>query len=298
MTHIHIPDGVLPAWLWVGGWLLTLAIVFAAGKLSARDRVRRKVPLLGIVAALMLVAMSSEIVPIAYHVNLTVLGGILLGPVLSVIAAFIVEVVLAMLGHGGVTVLGLNTLIIAAEMALGWLFFRSLVRLLGRDRAGWSAGIATVITLAITTTLLVGVVWLAGTGEASQRETGALDPGELSFENPFAEGVLSFGIFSGGEGHGHEGEEPEDSHAEEGSGNDAHAEEATDEHSEAHEGVQLDVQRFALVVFTLGPIGWALESLITAGIVRYVARVRPTLIFEGALEETTRVLPGDEAGGM
>ncbi len=59
--------------------------------------------------------------------NLTVIAGVLLGPVLSVIAAFIVEVVLAMLGHGGVTVLGLNTLMISAEMVLGWALFRALV---------------------------------------------------------------------------------------------------------------------------------------------------------------------------
>lgn len=292
MTHIHIPDGVLPTWLWVGGWIAALLLVFIAGKVSSRARERRKVPLLGIVAAMMLVAMSSEIIPIAYHVNLTVLGGILLGPVLSVIVAFIVGLILAMLGHGGVTVLGLNTLIIAAEMSLGWLFFRTIVRLLGRPRAGWSAGIATVLTLAVTTSMLVGVVWLAGSGPATTRETGMLDPQSLALENPFAEGVFSVGIFSGGHDHDEEADAHEGESAEE------HAEH-TEEGEDAHDhGIELDVQRFALVVFTLGPIGWILESLITAGIVRYAARVRPTLIFQGALEKAVHRLPGDEAGGM
>jgi cobalt/nickel transport system permease protein len=295
MTHIHIPDGVLPAWMWVSGWLLTLALVFIAGKLSSRARVRRKVPLLGIVAAMMLVAMSSEIIPIAYHVNLTVLAGILLGPVLSIIAAFIVEVVLAMLGHGGVTVLGLNTLIIATEMVLGWALFRLIVGALGRNRSGWSAALSTAMTLAVTTTMLVGIVWLAGAGQAGARETGALDPETLSFENPFASGVVTLGLFSGGEDHAHEGEE--ETHADEHAEEEAHGGEGSHEDEHADEAV-LDVRRFAIVVFTLGPIGWLLESAITAGIVRYVARVRPTLIFEGALEETTLRLPGDEAGGM
>ncbi|MDO8914874.1 MAG: energy-coupling factor ABC transporter permease, partial [Coriobacteriia bacterium] len=128
MSHIHIPDGVLPAWLWATGWIAALALVWIASAIAKRADIRRKVPLLGVVAALVLVSMSSEIVPIAYHVNLTVVAGVLLGPWLGIIAAFIVEVVLALLGHGGVTVIGLNTLMIGGEMVLGWALFRLAVR--------------------------------------------------------------------------------------------------------------------------------------------------------------------------
>lgn len=276
MSHIHIPDGVLPLWLWGLGWILTLALVAIAGRLARRHEMRRKVPLLGVVAALMLVAMSSEIVPIAYHINLTVVGGILLGPVLSVIVAFIVQLILAVLGHGGVTVIGLNTLIAAAEMILGWALFRGLVRLVTRKRAGLAAGIATVLTLAATTTALVGIVWLGGSA-ATARETGALDPADLKFENPFASGVFSVGLFSGGEDHAEEPAPEEDAHARE----------------EA-----LSVRRFAIVVFTLGPIGWLIEAFVTGGIVGYVARVRPALVLSGALAERERHIPGDEAGGL
>ena len=42
------------------------------------------------VAAVMLVAMNLEILPIAYHLNMSVVAGILLGPSLGFIAAFIV----------------------------------------------------------------------------------------------------------------------------------------------------------------------------------------------------------------
>lgn len=282
MSHIHIPDGVLPLWLWGPGWLVTLLIVGVAGRLAERHDMRRKVPLLGVTTALMLVAMSSEVIPIAYHINLTVVAGILLGPVLSVIAAFIVEIILAMLGHGGVTVLGLNTLIVAAEMILGWSLFHAIVALLKRNRAGAAAGISTAITLALTTTALVGVVWLGGNG-ATARETGALDPADLTFSNPFAEGVFSVGLFSGGE---HEEEAAPD------------GEGATGDEAGHEEGGTLSVARFAAVVYTLGPLGWLLEALISAAVIRYVARVRPTLVFSGALAEKSRRIPGDEAGGM
>ncbi len=270
MSHIHIPDGVLPVWLWAAGWIVALAMVTLAGRSASRSEARRKVPLVGVVAALMIVSMSSEIVPIAYHVNLSVIGGILLGPALAVIAAFIVEIVLAMLGHGGVTVLGLNTMVIGAEMIVGWLAFHAILRLLSRRRAALSAGLATALTLALTTTLVVGIVWIGGAGEAPERETGALDPATLRFENPFAEGIFEFGLL---DDHGHD-------------------------HDHDEEGERfLSVGRFAAVVYTLGPIGWTIEALVTAGIIGYVARVRPRMIFEGALAEEMSRIPGDETGG-
>lgn len=266
MSHIHIPDGVLPLWLWASGWLIALLWVFVAGRLAERTDVRRKVPLLAVVSALMLVAMSSEIVPLAYHVNLTVVAGVLLGPVLSVIAAFIVEVVLAMLGHGGVTVLGLNTLMVATEMVLGWLLFRGCVLVLSRQRARAATVIATVLTLAATTTLLVGLVALAGTGAATARETGALNPATMTFANPLSGAVVRAGLFSGGE------QEPE-------GGEDSAS--------------ALSVGRFAAIVYTLGPLGWLLEALISAWVIGYVARVRPGLVWEGPLASPELHFLGD-----
>jgi len=266
MSHIHIPDGVLPIWLWLPGWLIALALVFVAGRLAERADVRRKVPLLAVVSALMLVAMSSEIVPIAYHMNLTVVSGVLLGPELSVIAAFIVQVVLAMLGHGGVTVLGLNTLMISTEMVLGWALFRVFVGLLSRRRVRWATAIATVLTLATTTTLLVVLVAIAGGGAAAARDTGALDPATLTFANPFSGGIFHVGLFSGAEKSG---------------------------------GAPVpSVARFAAVVYALGSIGWVIEALVSAWILGYIDRVRPALLWEGPLHEGAHHLPGDEMGQL
>jgi cobalt/nickel transport system permease protein len=272
VSHIHIPDGVLPTWLWALGWVAALALLALASHFARRAESRKAVPLVGAVSALVLVAMGSEIVPIAYHINLTVIAGVLLGPWLGAISAFVVVLVLALLGHGGVTVVGLNTLVIATEMALGWALVRAGVRVFGRPRVALVSGIATVLTLAVTTTLLVGIVALAGAAPgATARETGALDPDTLEFRNPFSSGVLSIGLL-GGEEHGDEGEG-------------AHA---------GEEG--LAVGRFAAVVYTLGPLGWLLEAFVTAGILGYVARVRPTLVFGGALAEETRAQYGDEHG--
>lgn len=266
MSHIHIPDGVLPLWLVALGWVLAVALIGLAVRRASSDEVRRRVPLVGAIAALVLVSMSSEIVPIAYHVNLTVIAGVLLGPWLSVIAAVVVVSVLALIGHGGITVVGLNTLVIAGEMIAGWALFRGFTGLLGRQRAGWSAGLATVVALAVSTTLLVGIVALGGS-PAAERESGALDPETLTFSNPFGEGLFANAIVSGEEH--------------------AHEEGAEDDHG-------LTVARFALMVYTLGALGWLLEAGVSAGIVRFVARVRPRLVFEGAPAETTHRPLGDE----
>ena len=300
MSHIHIPDGVMPVWLWLGGWVLALGLLAIASRVATGSGSRRAVPLIGAVSALVLVSMGSEIVPIAYHINLTVIAGVLLGPWLGAISAFIVVLVLALLGHGGITVVGVNTLVIATEMALGWAFVRGGLRLAGRARVRPVAAVSTVLTLAMTTTMLVGIVALAGVGAAT-RETGALDAETLEFKNPFGGGVFSIGLLGGG-GHGHSGETAEEhaAHADEA---DAHSGETAEEHAahtdDDHEVARgLSVGRFAAVVYTLGPIGWLLEALVTAGMLGYVARVRPSLVFgaeASALEHRVRF--GDEHGG-
>ena len=112
MTHMHIPDFVLPVWLWVSGFVVMAAALWVSlVRLRSMDK-KREIPLLGAISAAMIVAMSLEILPIAYHINLSVVAGILLGPSLGFVAAFIVNLMLALLGHGGVSVIGLNTLLL------------------------------------------------------------------------------------------------------------------------------------------------------------------------------------------
>jgi cobalt/nickel transport system permease protein len=152
---MHIPDGILPIWIWLAGFM-AMIIIMAISLIRLRNRdLKREIPLLGAVSAAMLVAMSLEILPIAYHINLSVVAGILLGPALGFIAAFIANLVLAMMGHGGVTVIGLNTLLLGAEAILGHsLFFIFPKRL----PVFWRASVATVLTLFITTVALIGIV--------------------------------------------------------------------------------------------------------------------------------------------
>jgi cobalt/nickel transport system permease protein len=252
MSHIHIPDGILPLWLVAAGWALTLALLYLSARRLSGPEARRKIPLLGVMAAVMLVGMSTEFVPIAYHVNLTVLAGIIVGPAMGFLAAFIVDLILALFGHGGITVVGLNTLIIGAECALGYYIFRALLGILKtRKSVVIPAGASVIITLFISTMLLIGIVALSNIDPGKARDTGSLNAATLSFRNPFAAGVLSNRVVS-----------PE--------------KEAIGNFYLRDSGV--DLGRFTAAVLLLGSIGWLLEAMITAIIVQFIYRVRRDLV--------------------
>ena len=101
-------------------------------------------------------------------------------------------VMLALLGHGGITVNGLNTVTVGAEALVAFAVFRAADFI----RATWPrAFVATVVSLAAGTTLAFGVVAL-GTrdfGHVVERGRG---------------GIVSFEFF-GGRDHGDEHEASE-----------------------------------------------------------------------------------------
>jgi cobalt/nickel transport system permease protein len=253
MSHIHIPDGVLPLWLVAAGWVLTLALLFLIARRVSGPDMGRKIPLLGVVAALMLVGMSTEFVPIAYHVNLSVLAGIIVGPAMGFLAAFIVDLILALFGHGGITVVGLNTLIIGTECALGYVVFHALYRVFRKRLRSVAplAGVSVIMTLFVSTMLLIGVVALSNVDPGKARDTGALDVTTFSFKNPFGEGLFSNRVLNPEKG-------------------------ALGSFAFHDSGVNLG--RFAAAVLLLGSIGWLLEAMITAIIVQFIYRVRRELI--------------------
>lgn len=158
MSHIHLPDGVLPVWLWVSGFIVAILVGAILFRFLKKEDLARRLPLLGMMAAVMVLGASVEIVPIAYHVNLTVISGILLGPSLTFLATFVVNVILALFGHGGITVIGLNTLVLSIEGILGYSLFRLFWRVLKRLTP--AVFLATFLALLVSTFAMIGVVSL------------------------------------------------------------------------------------------------------------------------------------------
>ncbi|HEX2987082.1 MAG TPA: energy-coupling factor ABC transporter permease [Chloroflexota bacterium] len=245
---MHIPDGVLPIWLIAAGWLLTVALLALASRSLQERVIGARLPLLGVMSALMLVAMSLELAPIGYHINLTVISGIVLGPALGFLAAFLVNLVLAFFGHGGITVVGLNTLIIGVEIVLGYYLFHGIRAIFGlRPGVIVEAGMTAVLALVCSTFLMFGIVALSNVNPGQvTHEEGAPRPSTLTFRNPVGQGALSIEPFP------HE-EQPGPAQG-------------------------IDLFTFMRLVLGLGSVGWILEALITGLIAGYVARVRPDLM--------------------
>lgn len=171
MTHLHIPDGVLPVWLVVAGWVAAGLVIYLCSRHLSSSDLAGRVPRVAVMAALMILGMSVPLGIIPFHVNLTVLSGILLGARLGLPAIAAVNIILALMGHGGITVIGLNTLVTGTEVGLGSWLFR---RLQARVTPGAAAATATALTLVVTFGLLVAIA-LASGSEAPWFEVGDED---------------------------------------------------------------------------------------------------------------------------
>lgn len=154
MSHLHIPDGVLPLWLWLGGLIVAL-LVLGASVYASRASSPQQLAYRAALGALMLAVMSVPLGPFGYHLSMAGVLGVLLGPAASFQVCVIVSGTLALFGHGGLTVVGLNALVLGAGAAAA----RPVFRMIGRRlSAAARAAIATVVSQIVSGVLLVAVV--------------------------------------------------------------------------------------------------------------------------------------------
>jgi len=239
MSHIHLPDGVIPFIWWIGGYVAALLLAFFVLKRIDKDSVRRKIPIAAVMAAVMLITMSVPLGFLPFHLNMSALAGILMGPGLGFVIAFVVNLFMALMGHGGFTVVGLNTLIIGAEAVLAFLIYSGLHKKLQKSL---SSGISVAVALVVSISLMLAVVGLSGAIDI----TG----GEAFIEDKHA--------------HEYEEKHEEEKYAEE-------------KHEEGFNlgFITLTGWTAFLTVVTSGIL---LESVLTAFIVGFLAKVRPDML--------------------
>lgn len=166
MSHIHLPDGVMPLW-WCAVWFVAAAllvgvVVAVAGRrLELRERV--------MAAFFTVVIFVAILIPVpspfgGTHMNMTPLAGVVAGPSVSALAVFVVSLVMALLGHGGVTVLGANMLILYFECVAAYFSYRVLRR---RFSVYASAFVAALVPLFLSTFLASGMLAVSMAGSPS-----------------------------------------------------------------------------------------------------------------------------------
>ncbi|MGH7725202.1 MAG: energy-coupling factor ABC transporter permease [Candidatus Eiseniibacteriota bacterium] len=218
MTHLHLADGILPVWLWLSG-LVAAGIGVGLVAYGHRGDRADRLTLLGALGALMLAASAVPIGPIG-HLSFAPVVGILLGPGLGFVAATLVNATLALLGHGGITVVGLNACVLGAGTAVARPAYRLFLR---RAPAGRAAAFAAVVSVLVSIAVLSLVLVLAGPLTGS--------PG--SHDAHGAHGLLEAASSTG---------------------------------------------RFALFSSPFWLLGLVAESLVTASVISFLARVRPELL--------------------
>lgn len=248
MSHLHIPDGVIaPVWL-VCGFIGMVALLALAVRQVGREGAASKISRLGIFSAFMLLAMSIPLGFLPVHLNLTVVAAIFLGPWLGVIAVFVVSLILALTGHGGITVLGLNALVLSSEALLGYYLFTLLRQ---RVRLELATATATVLALVVSLTLMICIVGLTQTDPVLLLHGHSHDQ----------EGQSAATVLPQVEGEVQEpgrGEVPAIAAG----------------HSEQH----ISLSRFMMLALPIGAAGIVLEAAVSTLLIGFVFKIRPDLI--------------------
>jgi cobalt/nickel transport system permease protein len=200
MSHLHVPDGVLPLWLWGTALALAMVLLLVTARLIRRAT-PQQVAYRGALGALALAAMAVQI-PIGvldYHLTLVGPVGVLLGPAAAFQVVAVASTILAFVGHGGVTVVGLNALILGAGAALARPAFEAVAR---RRSPAAAMAAATAIAQAVSGGLwflavayaLRSTAWKAGAGHDSRPALFAGIAIPIWLVGVLVESVVAYGL--------------------------------------------------------------------------------------------------------
>lgn len=136
MSHLHIPDGILPPILWVWGLILTALLLLFSTRVARRAG-QRQIAFQSALGGIMLAVMAIPVPIAAFDYCMTLAGpvGVLLGAAPAFQVSFVVTLILALLGQGGFTVVGLNTLVLGVGAAMARPLYLRVVPRLGPARA-------------------------------------------------------------------------------------------------------------------------------------------------------------------
>ena len=157
MSHLHIPDGILPPVLWIVGLIATALLLFWTSRSSLANG-PQLIAFQSALGGIMLAVMALPIPITAFDYCMTLAGpvGVLLGPAAAFQVSFVVTLILALLGQGGFTVIGLNALVLGLSAMGARPLYLATVRRLGAARAmAFATAVSQLAATALWTLILL-----------------------------------------------------------------------------------------------------------------------------------------------
>ncbi|BFM41078.1 cobalt transporter CbiM [Synechocystis sp. LKSZ1] len=159
---MHLPDGLLPAWACGTGYGLTgLLTWFSLRQINRQADPSQGIPKAALLTAAFFVASSLRIPlpPASVHLVLNGLLGVVLGyyAIPAILVGLFLQAVL--LGHGGLTTLGLNTVIMGVPALLAYFLFQLRYHLGQREPTPWLTAIFAFISGCLGLSLALLIFW-------------------------------------------------------------------------------------------------------------------------------------------
>lgn len=160
---MHIPDGILPISVNAGGYAVTAAVTwYSIRKIKQKENPREGIPKASLLTAAFFVVswIHIPIPPTSVHLVLNGLLGALLGYYAfpAILIGLFFQAV--MFGHGGLTTLGVNAVIMGLPAILAYYIFR-LRKLGGREspkKDGAFGFLAGVVAIGVSVAIFVGIL--------------------------------------------------------------------------------------------------------------------------------------------
>lgn len=169
MAHIHLEDGAFSPF-WVIVWSLAAGglIAIALFLIGRRETSPRKLAIAAMCTSVGFAVFQVSI-PVfgGIHLNLTPLIGILAGPGLGSLAALLINVFSAAVGHGGWGMIGANTIVNVVEVCVAYYVYRAVRNRMKLDRFTSGLG-AAVAALSISALAIIAIVAVSGIQDSEQ----------------------------------------------------------------------------------------------------------------------------------
>ena len=161
---MHIPDGILPIQITAAGYAITTAITwYSLRKISQRENPRHDIPKASLMTAAFFVVslIHIPIPPTSVHLILNGLMGIMLGYYAfpAILIGLFFQAV--MFGHGGLTTLGINTIIMGLPAIIAAYIFR--LRRIGNKESlkkdGFLGFLSGAIAIGLSLAIFVAILF-------------------------------------------------------------------------------------------------------------------------------------------